>query len=258
MQHALYNLGIHDCYHMHTIRDNAAEDAPQWTRALDAKYEGKGEVFDKNDWDKLLGHCQAVSDIPASLFGPELAELYPDAKVIILNRDPEKWYASVLSSIHAPRPLSFKLGAIYCALFDTPSREWLKFVFRMSKVFGYDHGSEKDKALAWYKDIYDGFRERIPADRRLEYRMGDGWAPLCKHLDVPIPTMRNEAGEEVELPFPHLNDSDAFKEEMKQTQAVARERATTNVFSFVGKAAVTGATAYVGYLAWRTRLGGRV
>lgn len=42
----------------------------------------------------------------------------------------------------------------------------------------------------------------IPQSQLLEYDVRDGWEPLCKFLDVPIP---NE-------PFPRENDSEATRE----------------------------------------------
>nr|RBQ83151.1 hypothetical protein FVER53263_06011 [Fusarium verticillioides] len=89
IRNALWQLGFHDCYHMQTLFNNPTR-APEWVRAMEAKYADKG-TFTRADWDHLLGDCQAVCDVPAAFFGPELAELYPEAKVIIMNRDPEKW-----------------------------------------------------------------------------------------------------------------------------------------------------------------------
>lgn len=38
---------------------------------------------------------QAVTDIPCVLFVDELLELFPDAKVVLLTRDPDAWAKSV-------------------------------------------------------------------------------------------------------------------------------------------------------------------
>jgi hypothetical protein len=37
----------------------------------------------------------ATADLPPSDFMAEMMELYPDAKVILVRRDPEKWWNSV-------------------------------------------------------------------------------------------------------------------------------------------------------------------
>ncbi|KAH8736384.1 P-loop containing nucleoside triphosphate hydrolase protein [Ilyonectria robusta] len=257
---ALRELGFHDCYHMHSMIDNLS-DAPEWVRAFEAKYAGKG-TFTRADWDRLLGDCQAVCDAPAAFFGAELAVAYPEAKVVILNRDPEQWYDSVLNSIYTmtkPKSLARKLKMMYCLIFDKN----VGYMFAYSKsvranVLQYDHGLEKEKALAWYNAQYAEFRERIPADRCLEYTIQEGWEPLCDFLDVPVPTVKNEAtGEAVESPFPRLNDRAAFQGQSAKILARSTARANSNLMSALGRLALTGVVGYAGYLAWRTRLGGR-
>lgn len=242
---------------MHDVRKNAEEHAPVWIRAIKAKFAGEG-FFDEKAMNKLLGQCQAVSDVPAALFGSELAAMYPDAKVIILNRDPEKWYDSVLNSIYsAPRP---KLKMLFCIVFNPTFRAWIRFGKTFSHYgLGFNHATEKDKALAWYKRTYDEFRENISEERRIEYSVGDGWGPLCEHLGVPVPMIEDgETGKTVEAPFPHLNDRAAFVAEVAYSQSGWLSTSFDNMFQFVGKAVVTGSTAYIGYLFWKTRVSGRV
>jgi hypothetical protein len=48
----------------------------------------------------------AVSDAPFYPFAVELAELYPDAKVVLVRRDPDKWWASAKHVMrHITNPL---------------------------------------------------------------------------------------------------------------------------------------------------------
>ncbi|KAJ4326981.1 hypothetical protein N0V84_002594 [Fusarium piperis] len=258
---ALWQLGFHDCYHMHSMVQDTSH-VPEWVRAFEAKYAGRG-TFTRADWDRLLGDCQAVCDAPAAFLGPELAEAYPEAKVIILNRDPEKWYDSVLNSIYTmtkPKGFWLTLSMIYCFVFDTSLHNMAGYSKAVRKwVLKYDHGEEKDKALAWYKAQYDEYRERIPAERRIEYTISDGWGPLCEYLDVPVPMVEDpETGKKVEAPFPRLNDREMFQENSKRMLKKSRAKANDNVLSAVGRLALLGVAGYAGYLAWRTRLGGRV
>ena len=44
----------------------------------------------------------------------------------------------------------------------------------------------------------------MPAERLVEWRPGDGWAPLCAALGVPVP----------DEPFPHVNSAAEFQESM--------------------------------------------
>jgi hypothetical protein len=34
------------------------DDAQWWSRAADAKWNNKGSMFTREEWDQLLGHCQ--------------------------------------------------------------------------------------------------------------------------------------------------------------------------------------------------------
>ena len=78
---------------MSSVEENPS-DMDLWTKALLAKFKGKGKAFEREQWDQLLGHCQAVSDAPACAFVPELIAAYPEAKLILTPRDEESWYTS--------------------------------------------------------------------------------------------------------------------------------------------------------------------
>jgi hypothetical protein len=72
-------------------------DCLMWQDAFAAKYDGIG-TFGREQWDQLLGHCQAICDWPAVAFAKELIEAYPDAKVILNTRDIDSWHAYVQST----------------------------------------------------------------------------------------------------------------------------------------------------------------
>jgi hypothetical protein len=50
---------------------------------------------------------------------------------------------------------------------------------------------------------HDYIRRSVPPERLFFFNVKDGWGPLCKILDCPIP----------DEPFPHANDSDAVQQE---------------------------------------------
>lgn len=79
---------------MRAASTETPRDNEMWIRAIKAKWDGEGE-FGKREWDQLLGHCQAVCDLPAAAFGPELIAAYPHAKVILTNRDADSWHQYV-------------------------------------------------------------------------------------------------------------------------------------------------------------------
>ncbi|KAL6872376.1 P-loop containing nucleoside triphosphate hydrolase protein [Trichoderma longibrachiatum] len=259
MRVALTQLGFSDCYHMHNLLVSPETECPQWVRLIEAHYGGKGTIT-KADFDRVLGRSQACVDVPAALFGVELAAMYPDAKVVILNRDPESWYYSCLESvITAAQPASpwVRLGMLFCFVFDPATRAFARFGRAMSRLaFRYDHRTEKDKAIAWYTGMYERFRDEIPEARRIEYRIQDGWDPLCAFLDVPVPMVRDgETGRELEMPFPHVNDRETFRKDSEGRRARAMKRARENLLMGVGRLAVVAALGYAGYALWKMRLG---
>lgn len=78
--------------------DSALNNPPDndlWLRALARKYPDErhqASAFDREHWDQLLGHCQAVTDFLAVIFAKELIETYPEAKVVLTNRNVDSWY----------------------------------------------------------------------------------------------------------------------------------------------------------------------
>ncbi|PHH78272.1 hypothetical protein CDD80_7145 [Ophiocordyceps camponoti-rufipedis] len=245
---ALRQLGFHDCYHFLSVTEQGSNHAKLWVRALEAKYAGKGS-FSKADWDELLGNYQACVDVPAVLFSTDLAELYPDAKVVILNRDPEKWYDSALNSVNISLTMDslfVRLTKLYCRLFDVHSRDVTKVITAIfTERMDFDMVREKDKAIAWFEAQYDEFRSRIPPERRIEYRVQDGWKPLCQHLGVDVPTVKDADGNIVEAPFPRVNDRQEFFTVRDMLTRQALERANTNALAMVGKMALIGGLVYV-------------
>lgn len=92
IKEALQFLGINPVYHGYQAVFDNPRDCEMWNEALDAKFNGKGKPYGREEFDKLLGHCQAVSDMPAICFADDLIGLYPEAKVILPLRDADSWY----------------------------------------------------------------------------------------------------------------------------------------------------------------------
>ena len=63
---ALQQLGFIETYHTISAFGNAP-DCRLWQQAIDAKFFGRGRLFERPDWDRVLGHCQ-VSVLPFSVY----------------------------------------------------------------------------------------------------------------------------------------------------------------------------------------------
>ena len=70
-------------------------------------------------------------------------------------------------------------------------------------VSAIDAGPEA--AEEFYKQWIAEVKRSVPEDRLLIFSPKEGWDPLCRFLDVPVP----------EIPFPRLNDSNFFKAYLK-------------------------------------------
>ncbi|PNY27558.1 Uncharacterized protein TCAP_02510, partial [Tolypocladium capitatum] len=196
MRAAMKQLGYVDTYHMMSCSIENPPDALMWMDALCAKYDGQGPKFTRHDWDQLLGDAQAVCDWPSLAFARELIEAYPEAKVVLTNRDVDSWHASTTKTV-------------YWRVTDTQLRwlsrvDWAAGMYypMLNKFFdcffeGDFPGRGKDVFLRHYDEV----RSLVPKERLLEYRVTDGWVPLCEFLGEPVPKG---------CAFPNVNDSSDF------------------------------------------------
>jgi len=117
---------------------------------------------------QLLGHCQAVTDIPANQFGPELIAAYPTAKIILTTRPIDAWHASVLGSIESQRRswaigffnLFHADGWLASKAWDVWSRAWEGDFEKNGKMIFVEHNENV---------------RRLAAGNLLEFRVEQGW-----------------------------------------------------------------------------------
>lgn len=204
MQKALTSLGYPTSHGFDMYRNKP--DCDMWIEAINVKFHGDTSVkLDRNFWDKLLGHVSAVTDTPANMFAEELIESYPEAKVILTERDVDKWYPSF------ERALIKGLEMPFLNLFLKVDKDAARMVpvateGIMKGQFGANNTKEYRKnAKEVYKRHYKEIRILLKAqpERLLEYKLGSGWKPLCDFLDKPAPQ-----GKE----FPWVNESSMHDE----------------------------------------------
>lgn len=201
MREAYEILGYANPYHYASIFENC-KDSDMWIDALDAKFRpGSGKkAFGKAEFDKLLGHSGAITDVPAIIFWRELMEAYPEAKIVLVSRDEEKWLKSMkglVSGILNP------VGR-YVLRNTDPSRTgrilnlgmaWIKDWFGVQGSLSVDKVMKR--ARGTYRSHYADIRATVPKEKLLEYELGSGWEPLCKFLGKDVPN----------VPFPNRNDA---------------------------------------------------
>lgn len=180
LKRALEQLGYDHTYHGW----DAIEDPEQlvfWYQALNAKFRG-GKKFTRDDWDRMLGNCRAVSDLPAILFAEELIEAYPEARVILSTRDVDSWYQSVLTTFE---PMVRDWPARFGHFFHPVVFQYEIFIIIYYCFF---RGSPRKNGKAIYAEHNDMIRRLVPKERLLEYHVREGWEPLCNWLGKDIPS----------------------------------------------------------------------
>lgn len=191
---------------------------------------------------RLTNSLQAVCDIPPAAFAEELVAAYPEAKVVILNRDVDKWYQSMeqtLLRFSKPTPWLMFLGLIDW----TRSGQISKMLGLMMQAMFGPGDLSAPHLKKFFVEYHDKIRRIVPKDRLLEYKVQDGYRPLCDFLGVPIPTTM--VGEkEVEEPFPKVNDSATFNERVALAKSLSRQRAYKKMATFISVSAVVGVGAW--------------
>lgn len=180
---ALELLGYGPCYHMQVTM----------TRFWQTRFWRRARAGAAVDYRRFFRRYRATVDWPSCEFYRELMAVFPEAKLLLGVRDPDAWYDSVHETLWAVQ--------------RAWPWWWPRSVLRMQDEViwrGRFGGAFADRAqaLAVYAAHLDEVRRTVPPGRLLEYRVSEGWAPLCAFLDRPVPA---------DLPFPVLNDRRFFR-----------------------------------------------
>ena len=214
------------CYHNSTcMQEEGWESHFQfWVDILSGKMPCTPESMRKMFTE---GNFKASLDHPASQFYKILMEAFPDAKVLLTVREPEKWYKSAHGTIYQS-----------CVVNNTkPPLSWVSRILNVSRLGKmcvdvnpgmYEALGEGEKsAVEFYSKWVEQVKADVPADRLLVFSVKEGWEPLCKFLNVPVP--ENE--------FPNVWDSVTVKKVHKRSKAFMWSVFIVGVSSLVGVSA---------------------
>ncbi|CAH8620739.1 unnamed protein product [Schistosoma rodhaini] len=192
LKNALEIIYHKPCYHMTEIIIKQQNDIDKWQKLFDEalKMESTNELIIQDGLKEILNNYEAVTDVPACGFYKELMNIYPNAKVLLTIRDKYDRLHSlrkvVLPKSNDPWKLKIEEGDKVLGLnsdFYKLTEDSLKFAFQKD-----DLNFDDDQVLLECYDEYNRLvQETVPSDRLLVLRLGDGWEPLCKFLNVEIP-----------------------------------------------------------------------
>lgn len=166
-----------------------------------------------------------MTDFPAACFAPELVAAYPEAKVILTSRDVDAWYNSVASTIN----WRTQDRVLYILSF----LDWGYWHYAPMAYIQWDRffrGSFEANAKTVFAAHNDQVRSLVPPERLLEYDVRQGWEPLCKFLNVPVP----------DTPFPSGNNQEDFHASCRAKDKIKAMRAAGYAGAMVAGLAACG------------------
>jgi len=197
---AFEKLGFGPCYHMRDVLANLEGELPKWEAA----------AAGKADWEGIFGPCRSTCDFPSARFYKELADHYPQAKLVLTVRDPERWVQSMRKTVwgcYGPYDILYHM--VQARRYADPL--WNRYIETMIKIlWSEEQGALRpweetfsDEGLAKAMERWNAeVKANIPAERLLVWDLNEGWKPLCDFLEVKVP----------DEPLPHVNDTAAFRE----------------------------------------------
>lgn len=163
------------------------------------------------DWNLIASYgYKATVDFPSALYYEQLNELYPNAKFILTTREnSEVWFES------------FEAMATSVAQVTNVGRGFLRPVHQLATYLRWLSAQvnrdkellsyrmkvpnlNKERAMNTYSQHNQRVKDIIPAERLLEYRIEQGWKPLCEFLNIQETSCPTDA-------FPKTNSVTSVK-----------------------------------------------
>lgn len=192
LQTALTALGLGPCHHMVEVFEHP-ETMALWIEA------GAG----RPDWDAIFANYRSMVDYPGAAYWRQLADYYPDAKVLHSVRDPDRWFESTQATIFAPG------GGVDRAL-SQPDSPMAAFFRSFAGPF-VAHMHDRTAMTDYFRRHTEEVKATIAPERLLIYEVGSGWEPLCEFFGVPVP----------DEPYPSENSRAEFQARVAAATAAA-------------------------------------
>jgi len=184
---ALAELGFGPCYHMEEVILQMPKHLPLWQTA----------VAGNPDFGAIYHSYGSAVDWPTAGFYKELLRAYPDAKYVLTVRNAAKWAESFGETIQAL--LKGKAQA------PEPMHPWLDMAERVVEKTGFSVDADPAELERQFEAHRQAVQAVIPPEQLLVFDVKQGWEPLCRFLNRPVPN----------APFPRSNHREEFWEKVK-------------------------------------------
>lgn len=185
LQAALEKLGFAPCYHVFSAIFEQPWALRHWLRVA------RGHEV---DYAKIFRKYRSAAQIPVVEAWRNIVERYPEAKIILTDRDPDSWYESSMALVANVHDWSLRFLAWINPLIA--KQRWLMVEHEIPYMKLTPAGAKR-----YLVERKAQITRDIPPERLLVFRSDQGWEPLCKFLGLEVP----------DEPYPHLNDEGAIR-----------------------------------------------
>ena len=189
---AMEILGFGKCYQMKDVIEKSQSD--KWIQMSDSKDPKViRDIMDNRGY-------RSTCDQPACAYWKEQLQIYPNAKIVVTVRDPEKWYKSWMNTAALMQPdfESCPFGVrVFMGLGFFNFKNFAKMYSKVITDDTFNGDLSKKNMISAYQKHSENIKLLCPSEKVLFFNSSDGWEPLCKFLNVPIPNK----------PYPYLNET---------------------------------------------------
>lgn len=180
LKHALEELTGTRAHHMSEVMERP-DQAAYWRDVITG-----APLHPQN----LLRDYKITLDWPTLAFWEELYEANPNALVLLSHRSAEDWWRSVSETVLVSAPTR-----------ETIQGPWDELTVELFERYFVGRHPTKKQAIAAYNEHNKHVRDTVPFNKIIDWVPSDGWLPLCRALNVPVP----------DKPFPHLNTTAQYQ-----------------------------------------------
>jgi hypothetical protein len=226
---AAFEILGYPTYHYVSMMENPP-DIDLWISLLEKKYPPPSSTNGEEsptlaEFDALLGHISAVTDSPSNAFAADLILAYPSAKVVLVERDVDSWFASfdknVIGSFAAP--LTRLLVILEPSFIG--KQGYIGSLLMRGQWGASSFSQWRNNAKERYLEHNALVKKMVPKEKLLVYRLGSGWEPLCEFLGREVPRG---------VDFPRVNETEELKERVFLCLMVGARRAGLRYLRVVG------------------------
>jgi Sulfotransferase domain len=145
--------------------------------------------------------------------------------VVILNRDFDKWYKSMMQTVagamSGPSNMDMLRGLLD---WKESGQRGPMFEQLLHGTFNPGPDGLTESCLKeYFVGYHENLRRIVPKERLLEFKVQDGYKPLCDFLQVPVPTQKVDE-KEIEEAFPKIHEGTDFAERLHVLRKLQNQR----------------------------------